>query len=209
MTNLILLNSGYFLVFLALAIREILWLRITITFGQSTLFTYSILNGNYNIAFWNSLFVMVNIIQIIIIYRERQQLEIPEEVQDIYDTIFHANTNRQFLYFWDQGKAEFVENKTIIKAGDIQKDLMLVLNGTDEVKRDATVIAQLERGQFIAEISYITGKTASADVVVKERLSYMIWDRETLDNLRETKPAIMDKLDRILTLDMADKLTKQ
>ena len=208
MTNLILLNSGYFLVFLALAIREILWLRITITFGQSTLFTYSMLNGNYNIAFWNSLFVMVNIIQIIIIYRERQQLEIPEEVQDIYDTIFHANTNRQFLYFWDQGKAGFVENKTIIKAGDIQKDLMLVLSGTAEVKRDATVIAQLKRGQFIAEISYITGKTASADVVVKERLSYMIWDRETLVNLRKTKPAIMDKLDRILTLDMADKLTK-
>ena len=208
MTNLILLNSGYFLVFLALAIREILWLRITITFGQSTLFTYSMLNGNYNIAFWNSLFVMVNIIQIIIIYRERQQLEIPEEVQDIYDTIFNTNTNRQFLYFWDQGKVGFVENKTIIKAGDIQKDLMLVLNGTAEVKRDATVIAQLERGQFIAEISYITGKTASADVVVKEKLSYMIWDRETLDNLRKTKPAIMDKLDRILTLDMADKLTK-
>ena len=208
MTNLILPISGYFMVFLALAIREILWLRITITFGQSTLFTYSMLNGNYNIAFWNFLFVMVNIIQIIIIYRERQQLEIPEEVQDIYDTIFNINTNRQFLYFWDQGKAGFVENKTIIKAGDIQKDLMLVLNGTAEVKRDATVIAQLERGQFIAEISYITGKTASADVVVKEKLSYMIWDRETLDNLRKTKPAIMDKLDRILTLDMADKLTK-
>jgi len=208
MTDLILLNAGYFMVFLALAIREILWLRITITFGQSTLFTYSMLNGNYNIAFWNSLFVMVNIIQIIIIYRERQQLEIPEEVQDIYDTIFHTNTNRQFLYFWDQAKFGFVENKTIIKAGDIQKDLMLVLNGTAEVKRDATVIAQLERGQFIAEISYITGKTASADVVVEERLSYMIWDRKTLDNLRKTKPAIMDKLNRILTLDMANKLTK-
>ena len=104
--------------------------------------------------------------------------------------------------------AGFVENKTIVKAGDFQKNLMLVVSGTAEVKRDATVIAQLERGQFIAEISYITGKTASADVVVKEKLSYMIWDRETLDNLRKTKPAIMDKLDRILTLDMADKLTK-
>ena len=48
MTNIILLNLGYFLVFLALAIREILWLRITITTGQSTLFTYAMLNGNYN-----------------------------------------------------------------------------------------------------------------------------------------------------------------
>ena len=53
MTNLILLNLGYFLVFLALAIREILCLLVTIKAGQSTLFTYSILNANYNIAFWN------------------------------------------------------------------------------------------------------------------------------------------------------------
>ena len=69
-------------------------------------------------------------------------------------------------------------------------------------------ISKITVVKFITEISYITGKTASADEVVKEKLSYMIWDRETLDNLRKTKPAIMDKLDRILTLDMADKLTK-
>ena len=73
--------------------------------------------------------------------------------------------------------AGLVENKTIVKAGDIQKDLMLVVNGTAEVKRDATVIAQLERGQFIAEISYITGKPASADVVLEEDLTYYVWDR--------------------------------
>jgi len=198
---------GYFLVFLALAIREILWLRITITFGQSTLLTYSMINGNYNIAFWNSMFVLVNIIQIIIIYRERKQLDIPEEVQDIYESIFHTNTDRQFLYFWDHGKIGFVENTTIIKAGDIQKDLMLVLNGTAKVMRDKDVIAKLKRGQFIAEISYITGKTASADVEVGEGLTYMTWDREILDNLRKTKPVIMEKLDRILTLDIAEKLT--
>ena len=154
------------------------------------------------------MFVLVNIIQIIIIYRERKQLEIPEEVQDIYESIFHTNTDRQFLYFWDHGKIRFVENKTIIKAGDIQKDLMLVLNGTAKVMRDKDVIAKLKRGQFIAEISYITGKTASADVEVSERLTYMTWDSEALDNLRKTKPSIMEILDRILTLDIAEKLTK-
>ena len=208
MTNLLLLNLGYFLVFLALAIREILWLRLTITLGQSTLCTYSMLNGNYNIAFWNFVFVMVNIIHIIIIYRERQQLEIPEEVKDLYEDIFHSKTNREFLYFWNQGKADFIEDKKIISTGEIQKDLMLVLNGSAEVNRNGETIANLERGQFIAEISYVTGKPASADVVVKNGLSIMNWHTITLDNLRETKPAIMEKLDRILTLDMADKLTR-
>ena len=90
MTNLILLNLGYFLVFLALAIREILWLRITITVGQSTLFTYAILNGNYNIALWNSIFVLINIIQIVILYRERQEVVIPEEIRDLYENIFRV-----------------------------------------------------------------------------------------------------------------------
>ena len=124
MTNIILLNLGHFLVFLALAILEILWLRITITAGQSTLFTYSILNG----------------------------------------------------------KAD--------------------------VMRDDKKIATLERGQFIAEISYITGKAASAEVVSPVRLTYYIWNRNNLDKLRKSKPATMGKLDSILTLDMAGKLTR-
>ena len=110
--------------FLALAIREILWLRITITAGQSTLFTYSILNG---------------------------------------------------------------------KADDMRLDKK---------------IATFERGQFIAEISYITGKLASADFISPERLTYYIWNRNNLDKLRKSKPATMGKLDSILTLDMAGKLTR-
>ena len=51
--DMILLNLGYLLVLLALAIREILWLRITLTIAQSALFSYSTLNHNYNITIWN------------------------------------------------------------------------------------------------------------------------------------------------------------
>ena len=124
MTNIIFLNLEYFLVFLALAIREILWLRITITAGPSTLFTYSILNG---------------------------------------------------------------------KADDMRLDKK---------------IATFERGQFIAEISYITGKPASADFISPERLTYYIWNRNNLDKLRKSKPATMGKLDSILMLNIAGKLTR-
>ena len=80
---------------------------------------------------------------------------------------------------------------------------MMILNGKAEVMRDGKHIATLGRSQFIAEISYITGKPASADVVSKEDLTYYVWNRNTLDKLRKTKPDTMNKLDRILTLDMA------
>ena len=83
---------------------------------------------------------------------------------------------------------------------------MLVLNGNAEVIRNDKKIATLERGQFIAEISYITGKPASADVLVSNDLTYYVWNGKILKDLRKTHPAMMNKLDRILTLDMAGKL---
>ena len=146
MTNLILLNLGYFLVFLALAIREIFWLRITITVGQSTLFTYSIINGNYNIAFWNLVFVLVNIIQIIILYREKLELEIPEEIWDLYENIFHTKSHRKFLNFWNQGKLYHVGKATLITASDTQAVLLHVLNGKADIIRYGEKIATLGRG---------------------------------------------------------------
>ena len=98
--------------------------------------------------------------------------------------------------------------KKVITAGDTQADLMLVLNGKADVVRVGEKNATLERGQFIAEISYITGKPASADVVTQGSLTYYVWDHNILDKLRKSKPVTMGKLDSILTLDMARKLTR-
>ena len=85
---------------------------------------------------------------------------------------------------------------------------MLVLNGKANVIRDEKKIATLERGQFIAEISYITGNPTSADVVAQDELLFYTWNRDTLNKFRKSNPKTMSKLDRILTLDMAEKLTK-
>ena len=106
------------------------------------------------------------------------------------------------------GKLHHAHAQTLITAGDTQSDLMLILNGKAEVTRNGKNIATLERSQFIAEISYITGKPASANVVSKDDLTYYVWDRSILDKLRKSKPTTMNKLDRILTLDMAGKLTR-
>ena len=86
--------------------------------------------------------------------------------------------------------------------------MILILNGKADVLRDGKNIAKLERGQFIAEISYITGKPASADVIPQEGLTYYIWNRNHLEKFRKSKPDTMGKLDRILSLDMAAKLIK-
>ena len=64
--SLIILNIGYALTFIALAIREVLWLRITLTAAQISLFTYHYFYaGNNSAAFWSAIFVFVNTYNII------------------------------------------------------------------------------------------------------------------------------------------------
>ena len=70
------------------------------------------------------------------------------------------------------------------------------------------LILQVFKENNIAEISYITGKPASADVISKEGLTFYVWNRSVLNNLRKSKPDTMEKLDRIRTLDMAGNLIR-
>ncbi len=206
---LIVTNIGYLLTFIALAIKEIYWLRIILTAAQVLQLTHAYLVDDPYKGLWTFIFVIINVYQIILIYLDRRDIPIPEEIIDLYQNIFHTKSNREFLHFWNKGKVCQVEKDTLIHTGDTQADLMLILNGKANVMRDGKNIASLERGQFIAEISYITGKPASADVIVQDELIFYTWKRDTLEALRQSKPGTMGKLDRILTLDMAGKLTRK
>ena len=204
---LIVTNIGYLLTFIALAIKEIYWLRIILTLAQVLQLTHAYLVDDPYKGFWTLIFVIINVYQIIILYLDRRDIPIPEEIKDLYEKIFYTKSNREFLHFWDKGKVCQIEKDKLICSGDTQSDLMLILNGEADVYRDKTKIATLKRGQFIAEISYVTGNPVSADIIIKNELLFYTWDRETLGKLRKTNPLIMGKLDRILTLDMANKLT--
>ena len=101
--DLIFMHTAYMLTFIALAIREILWLRIILTIAQCGHIMHAYLNVDYNKGIWTSVFIAINIIQIFLIYRDRQELTIPEQIRDLYENIFHTNSSREFLHFWDQG----------------------------------------------------------------------------------------------------------
>ena len=82
-------------------------------------------------------------------------------------------TNREFLNFWDHGKLHHVDKDTLITTDATQSDLMFILNGNAVVREDNNV-ANLKRTQFIAEISYITGKPDSVDVISNEGLTFYV-----------------------------------
>ena len=81
--DIIFLHSSYLLTLIALAIREILWLRIVLSIAQCGHLVHSYMNVDFNKGIWTLIFVIINIVQILIIYRDRKELMIPEQIYSI------------------------------------------------------------------------------------------------------------------------------
>ena len=86
--------------------------------------------------------------------------------------------------------------------------LFLVLDGFAKVQRQGRDIAVLERGQFIAEISFLTNQPASADVYSEGVLSYMKWDQSKIKAIKNTNNLFWIKLNNVLTNDITLKISK-
>ena len=167
MNEIIIINIGYGCAFIALAIKEVLWLRIILTLSFILRFFSSYtFSENLNVAFWNFLFIAVNIFMIIKILDERRSRFIPHEIKDIKNTIFKNLTSKEFLYLWSLGKIKSSEKGLIVDEGIKQNKLMFILSGKALVKSNGKLLAILERGQFVAEMSLLTNEPTSAQVYV-------------------------------------------
>ena len=70
-------------------------------------------------------------------------------------------------------------------------------------------IARLSRGAFVAEISFLTGEPASADVVTKNEVICILWKNERLKNLKKDNLPFWMKLQHALTEDLIKKVKPQ
>ncbi len=193
----------------ALTIRTIFTLRVILVTAQSIFIIVALMTDNMILLFWNSIFIIINSVQIIIIIIQNKPVSIPEDVQDIYESVFDSLNKREFLYFWQMGSLEIEKKNTqLIKQGDHQQKLLLVIEGEASVKNNHRIVAKLGRGNFVAEMSFLSGNPASADVIAKTELRYVYWDQNNINALKQLNPSLYNKINNTLSLDVVNKLRK-
>lgn len=206
MGHIIMLNLGYAMGLLALAVKDVLWLRIILMLSQSSMFASALMRGNPNGAFWNFAFVLFNLYHVVRIVRERRPIELPADLADLYERVFSSMSHNEFLYFWQTGQTRVVKDEALIKKGDRQENVSLILSGRAEVVKSKGKIAELERGSFFAEMSFLTGEPASADVMAVGEVGYVSWQQEKLRNLKLLNPTLYMKIQQILGKDLVGKV---
>jgi CRP-like cAMP-binding protein len=154
-------------------------------------------------------FVLVNLFQIIQILNERRKRHIEPKIVDLFETVFNSLTSYEFLTFWKKGIIKSIKpNSVIIKDGEQQFTIMLLLHGEVDVLKDNKIITYLSRGHFIGEISFISRQETIAEVKSKTDVTYIMWTKKHIDDLKRDNKVFWIKLQNILMKDMIGKIKR-
>ena len=191
-------------------VRDILWLRVlTIFAGLSLLPFYCHCSDHVLWApiGWNALFISVNLIQIGILLRERRPRRLDGPEQELYDNVFSELTPGEFRQLLKVGEWREIETgTTVVQRDTVVRDIQVLQRGALEVRSAGGVIDRDTPGQFVGEMSFLSGEKATADVVAIEPSLVFVWPQESLNKLLDKKPALAFKIRGILSLDVVAKL---
>lgn len=209
MTINYLAHLGYGLTLSAFVTRDILLLRSLLIVAQLLIITYAWRIGVPTVAGWNTLFAVVNTFWVVRILRERRAVVLPADLRVLYERHFAALSPPEFLRWWRQGDREVLRDESLARAGEFPPYLYFLMSGTVRVSRAGAPITDLTAGFFVAEMSLLTGKVATADADAIGQVDVMRWAVVDLTALREGNPMLWTRIQSVIGHDLVEKIQRQ
>jgi len=208
----ILFVAGNVLFLVGIAVRDMLWLRIILVLGQLSLMPYYCCQPTplYSPIVWGSLFVLINIVQIVLLIMEKRPVFLGEQELQLYRTVFSTLKPREFVKLlsiaeWKRAKS----GDALLTQGKPVPALMLISAGRGMVELDGRRVAAVAAGQFIGEMGFLTEQPASASVVADAPIEYLAWTAPKLRTLLAESPGLHVKVQGILGNDLIAKLRQK
>jgi len=133
----ILLNCAYTIWLAAFLAKKIVWLRLLTITGNFIVVPYYLYFREtplWNSIFWISIYTIINLVMLFIIYIESRPVTLSDLEQKIYDLTFKSLEPRVFKKLIDHGSLEELQPEVVLVTRNSDLDsLMLVVEGEAEV----------------------------------------------------------------------------
>lgn len=207
---------GYSLFVACFFFREMLHLRVLAALGQIAFIPYYISVSDqlgwslYVGITGTTVLVGVNLIQISILMIERRPIRLSALEQSLYDYVFSSLPIRSYRDLFRLGLITYPEDGSLLIERNSNIDsLYLILDGEAKVILDTGEVKTLAKGNFIGELSFITGQVTSADVRVKgTQTTLLMWDKDSLIGSLDNDPVLSHAFDLIISTDVVGKLQR-
>tara|TARA_R100001377_G_scaffold47793_1_gene27539 strand:- start:645 stop:1286 length:642 start_codon:yes stop_codon:yes gene_type:complete len=201
-TNLI-GHLAFGLIAFSFLVKDIVWLRLVSilasAFGMA--YNYFIPAEPMWIAIgWNGIFIALNLYHIAIIIYEKRSVHMEPKDKELYETMFRGLSPVEFLKISKVADWQtFKKGEQIIRQGTLVSDLVLIYNGSVDVKVGSKKVAGLKDGQFVGEMSFLTEKPATATCTVSHDAVCLVWKQKEFKDLLKRNPSLYYTIQSLLS----------
>lgn len=189
------------------SVRDVLWLRLLTIVAIATLIPYYVANGLMPPIYWNAVFIAINLAQVWRLILERRPVTLTDEQHRLHRLAFGSLRQREFLRLLQSGAWRDVPaGTTLVEQGTAVGEMIVISEGTLAVVCNGEPLTELRPGQFVGEMSYLTGAAAGASVSTACDTRLVAWDQGTLKGFLDKNTDLRAALQSILGADLVSKL---
>jgi len=200
----------YALLVISMLMNSMGWLRaIAIAAGLIRIVNRAFFEVDPIIVFWEIIFVAVNVGQLLILWYYARQHRFAEHEQRFAESMprgVERRTIRRLLKLTRLRQAEPGERMTT--EGALVGDLMFIAEGVVQIERGGQIVAACGPGDFLGEMSFLTGAPATATAVVVKPTRYLAFDQTRLRLALEADGELKQAMDASFSRNLVGKLTK-
>lgn len=180
-------HLAFGLIAFSFLVKDIMYLRVLSILASlfSVFYNFAIPDTPMWLAInWNLVFVTVNVYHIAVLIYEKRPVKMKPKDRELYETLFKDLSPVEYLKISKAAKwKKFKSGQKVIVESKPVKDLILIYNGTVDVVVDKKKVAELKDGQFVGEMSFLTGKDATATCIVKHDTECLVWKQPEFKSL--------------------------
>ncbi len=198
----------YFLLILSMMMRRITWLRtLAIASGLTKIFYRAVLVPDPVSVFWETIFVLVNVGQLLLIWYYQRYHKFAEH-EELFLQSMPANIERRSMRrLLNIATTRSLDvGATLTQEGEKVKELMYIASGVVTIERGGAVVAACGAGDYVGEMSFLTGKTATARVARPVEL--LVFDQQQLHAAADSDAGIRRIVETSLNQNLVGKLVR-
>ncbi|MCW8450525.1 cyclic nucleotide-binding domain-containing protein [Legionella quinlivanii] len=186
-------------------LRDMLHLRIVACFVSLLYIFYGMNHNLPEIYWWSVIYLVVNIFQILLIFKQKLPAQLDPPLQAIKDQLFTHMVTSEFVKLIKLSKEGEARTAALMSRDQPVSRVLLLTEGKALVYCDKHII-ELKPYHFLGEMSFFNNQLATADVIVKEPVKFIYWEYETLKRLQERQPGLFIFMLEAIGKDMVLKL---
>jgi len=204
-TDNVIRNVTYALLVLSVMMRDISWLR-----------TFAIASGTTRIifedpvtAFWEMLLVSVNIGQLALIWWDNRKRNFSPAIQQFLSTFDPPLSNASAAALVRAGLwHEAPTGSMLTSQGEAIGALLYVSSGEVRIEVNGAEVGVCSTGDFLGEMTWQSGKAATATTVASGSVKYFRFERKRLLKLLNRRPELKFALQTSFNKNLVDKLMR-